>query len=178
MTALDDIEEGAKCYADTLRRLSERVTALDADIAKAKKRHLPAIKRLAAAAAAQKTVLRAAIAVAPDDFKRPRTRILHGIRVGFRKSKGKLVWVDAAQVIRLIRRHLGDQAAVLIKTAETPVRAAIEKLPAADLKRIGVSVKETGDALVVEQAEGEIEKLVDALLNQDDAGATEESEGV
>lgn len=98
MTDLSIIEEQARRYADALRRLADGMAELDAEIAHSKKRYMPRIKRLAAAAATQKAELRSSLAAA--DFERPRTRVLHGIRVGFRKAKGKLVWADAGQVIR------------------------------------------------------------------------------
>lgn len=46
-------------------------------------------------------------------------------------------------------------------------RAALEQLSAADLKRIGVSIKDDDDQVVVRDTESEIDKLVSALLAHD-----------
>lgn len=171
MTALADIEAAAAGYAQAVRELQVLVAALDADMAGLKRQHLPLIKGRAAAAAEAKAALLAQVRACPALFAKPRTRILHGIKVGWSKSKGRLEWADAAQVIRLIRRHLADQAETLIKVSEAPIKTAIGRLPAADLKRIGVSVIDTGDQPVVELTDNEIERLVDALLCEPAADA-------
>lgn len=164
MTTLVEIEEAAAGYAQAVRELQVLVAALDADMAALKRRHLPLIKSRAAAAAAAKAALLAQVGAGEPLFGRPRTRILHGVRVGWKKSKGRLEWADAAQVIRLIRRHMAGQVKTLVKISEVPVRAALARLSAADLKRIGVTVVDAGDQPVAELVDSEIERLIDALL--------------
>ena len=75
---------------------------------------------------------------------------------------------DKDQVVRLIKKHFPEQADVLIKTVEKPIKGAIQQLPVADLKRIGVTVEETGDVVVIKSTDSEIDKLVSALLEQND----------
>lgn len=167
MTAFDEIETAARRYADARRELADELHALEEDVAVAKKRHIKAVKRLAETAAERKRALADMVAGAPQLFTRPRTRLLHGVKFGFVKSRGKLQWADAAQVVKLIKKHFAEQADVLIKVTETPIRSALSQLSGADLKRLGVSVIEAGDVVVVESTDSEIDKLVDVLLDDE-----------
>ena len=96
----------------------------------------------------------------------------HGVRIGFMKGKGKIEWDDGEQVVKLIKKHFPAQADALIATTEKPVKAALQQLAAADLKRLGITVEESGEVIFVKPVDGEIEKLVDALL--EDATAEEQ----
>ena len=166
MTTWEEIETATRRYADARAALASRVADLEADVMAAKKRHLKAVRMLAEKTANARADLAALVCGAPALFAKPRTKVLHGIRIGFAKARGKLEWADAAKVVQLIRKHLADQAEVLIKVEESPVRSALAQLPAVDLKRIGVTVTDTGDRIVVESTDGEIDKLVEALLKE------------
>jgi hypothetical protein len=132
-----------------------------------------AIRGRAESCALMKSTLLALVRDHPELFDRPRTRVVEGIRIGFRKAKGRLEIADEARSIALIRRHLAEISETLVKVKESLVKAALARLPAADLRRVGVTLVETGDEPVVEPTAGELEKLVDALL---DDGAGEEDE--
>ena len=66
--------------------------------------------------------------------------------------------------MQLIKKHLPDQAELLIDVVETPAKNAIAMLPVTDLKRIGANVKAAGDQVVIKPADGAIDKLVKALV--------------
>lgn len=164
MASLADIEQHTRRYADARDLLASRVQALQDDIEQAKRRKLPGIKKAAAAAAEARDKLRAAIEESQELFQKPRTLIIAGIRVGFTKGSGKLSFDDPARVVALIRRHYPDQADALIKVTEAPVRKALGNLSVSELKRIGVTVEETGDQVVIKPTDSEVDKLVNALL--------------
>lgn len=164
MATFQEIERLTKDYAEARANLAERVEALEAELAEARRRHITGIKRAAEAAARRREALSAAVDESRPLFEKPRTQIIHGIRVGVMKDKGQLAWDDDAQVVALIRRHLSEQADTLIKVTERPVKAALQQLTAAELKRIGVRLIETGDTVYIKPADSEIDKLVDALL--------------
>jgi hypothetical protein len=84
------------------------------------------------------------------------------------KAKGKITWADDDQVVKLIKKHLPDQADILIKTTEKPIRDTLQGLTAAELKRIGVTVDETGDVVVIKSTDSEIDKFVEALLKDEE----------
>lgn len=172
MTQLTDIEKHAKAYADARAGLTEIVATLNGGIESLKRTHMPALKRAVARVAERHDQLKAAIDLNPQLFVRPRTVVMHGVKLGYGKGKGGISFDDAEQVVRLIKKHLPEQADVLINTKETPVKDALGQLAAADLKKIGCTVKNTGDQVVIKPADSEVDKLVDKLVK----GATEEEE--
>ena len=169
---MDSIERSARIYAEKRTALADTVASLEADIAALKRQRLPVIRRQVAAAAAAEDALRAEIAAAPDLFAKPKTRILHGIKVGYAKAKGRLTYYSAASCVKMIRRHFPDRFDELVKVTETPIKAALSRLSGTDLKKLGARLEETGDTVVISPADSEIDKLVDALLG----AATDEAE--
>lgn len=169
---LADIEEKAKAYADRRARLAEKLTALDAALTAVKKLHLKELKRHVALTAETQIELRNAIDAAHHLFDKPKTRILHGIKVGLRKGKGKMEWEDDAALVALIKKKFPDHVAELIITTEKPSATGLEDLDAAELRKLGVTVEDAGDQVVVKAVETDIERLVKALLKS----ATDEDE--
>lgn len=171
---IDYIERLTAAYALKRKLLGSSVETLQADIDKARKAHLPRIRHNVAQTAAAKAKLQAAVEDRPDLFARPKTRIFHGIRVGFVKGKGKVVFAKAERVVALIRKHMPDSFETLVKVEEKPQKTALGKLSVAELKKIGCTVTDTTDQAVVAPVDSEIDKLVDALL---DAAETKEGGG-
>ncbi len=168
MTTMAEIEERARIYANERVELIEEMKTLDAEISALKEQRLGSIRYLAEQAANSKAALDAAIDSAPTLFARPRTKVFHGIRVGFAKAKGKIKFEDAETVVRLIRKHFPKKVDELVKTVDQPVKATLSLMSAAELKRLGVTVEETGDEVVIKPTDSEIDKLVDALLTSAD----------
>lgn len=108
----------------------------------------------------------------PERYVQPRSVEAHGIKFGLVKGKGRLKIADEAKTIGLIKKHFPDLAGVLIDTAETPSKTAIQNLPAADLKKIGVEIEGVDDAAFIKPADGAVDKLVKALV----AAAVEEGQ--
>lgn len=67
-------------------------------------------------------------------------------------------------MIAKIKQLFSDQTDALIKTTEKPVRAALAALPADSLKKLGITVADTGDEPVIKSAIGDVEKLIAALV--------------
>lgn len=171
MTQLKDIEGLARAYADAYAELGDDVAVLENSIREIRRKMLPRIKRAADKAAQAKQSLTAAVESAPALFVKPRTRLLHGIKVGFAKQKGTVELGDEAAVIRRIRKLLPeDQAELLIRTQESVHKQAVYDLSVEDLKRLGISITNDSDRVVVKVADSDIEKLVDALLKDEEAG--------
>ncbi len=163
MSTLADIERLTQTYAAARDGLGDLLRALEGEVADAHRRYLPGIKKALARAAEAHDRLGAAVEANPELFVRPRTVLFHGVKVGLAKGKGVLTWADADQVVRLIQKHLPDRMEVLVKTVQTPVKAALEQLSASELKRLGVQVEESGDQVVIKAMDGAVEKLVKAL---------------
>lgn len=170
---LAEIELKTKTYAEAREVLAQRVIALNDEVALLQARRMPGIRSALAAAAALQAELKAAIEDAPAAFEKPRTHIFHGIKVGYRKGTGQVTFADAERVIKLIRKLFPEQADLLIKTKETPIKKAISDLPADDVKKLGCTIEGTGDVVEIKPVDGEVEKIVTALLKE----ATDDAEG-
>jgi hypothetical protein len=165
---LSEIEVLARQLADARLNLKEGLDELESEMAAIKKKFLPAIRRAVEKAAQRHEALRGAIEETPDLFQKPKTVIFHGIRFGYQKARGEIVWEDAAQVIKLIKRNFPDQAETLLKITETPIKTALAQLSVADLKKIGVTVIETYDEVFIKPTDSEIDKLINALLKDEE----------
>ena len=104
MAALAEIEKLTKEYADERTMLSVALGALDEELSDVKKRHMREIKKLAERAALKKSRLHAAIESAPEIFEQPRSYILHGVKIGIQKGRGKIEWAADEQVVTLIKK--------------------------------------------------------------------------
>ena len=71
---------------------------------------------------------------------------------------------DDALVVARIKKLFPDQAASLINFTEWPSATALAELEAGDLRKLGVTVEESGEQVVVKPVETALEKLVKALL--------------
>jgi hypothetical protein len=171
---LNEIELLTKKYADARAVLSDRVYELETELEAAKRAKLRGIKQAVGTAAAAEAILRSVIEEHPELFEKPRTQIFHGIKVGFRKGQGGLDWDDEAEVVERIEKYFNKEAETYLHIKKKPDAEALEDLEASVLKKLGVSVVETGDQVVVKPVDGAVEKLVKTLLK----GAVDEATGV
>jgi hypothetical protein len=162
-------------YAKRHSELAVRMGTLNKEIDALKRKHLKSILTAAASAKDARAELKALIEENRAEFEKPKTRTFFGIKVGFRKLIGTLSWDDSEKVVELIEKHLPDQAEVLIKTEKKPLKKPLEQLAAADLKKLGISVGEDSDEVVIAATDGDVEKAVDALLKDSDF-ATKDSD--
>ena len=169
MTTLVQIEQQTKQYADALDVLTERVQALESELESIKRRKLRGIKEAVRKVKTIEAELHDTIEASPELFEKPRTQVISGIKVGILKSKGKITVEDDEKVVKLIRKYFSDQEDVLINTKETPVKKALGNLSAAELKRIGVTIEDTGDQVVIKSTDSNVDKLVSALLKEAEA---------
>jgi len=167
MASLAEIETATKEYSEKRRQLADLIHDLETQMAVLKRKALPAIRRALDRAIESQDNLRNLIQENPEKFNKPRTRTWHGVKVGFQKSKGTIKWDDKKTVIKLIKKHQPDQVDILIKTTEDPVKTALAQLSAVELKKLGITVVEAGDEVVIKPMDNEIDKIVKALLEDD-----------
>ena len=172
MATMNEIDRGAKLYRDAREVLTSHVNALNDDVEKARRTHLPNIKRAVERVRTNESELRRLINDSPEHFDKPKTQVLHGIRVGFKKGAGKLEFDDADQVVKLIRKHFAEQFDLLVKVTERPNKEALSQLTVAELKKLGIEVQSTGDVVFIKDTVSDIDKLVAAMLKQDEEEAT------
>ena len=166
---MQEIEILAQHYSSAQQKLADLVGELNAEMQSVKKARLRAIKNAVVIAKEKRSRLSEAVLEAKALFEKPRTRIMHGIKVGVQKQKGSITYEDEEKVISLIKKHLPEMEEVLVKSEEKLLKRSLETLPAETLQRIGVSSTDAGDEIIIKVVDGDVEKLVDALLKDDDS---------
>jgi len=162
---LNNIETRARVYSDARDRLRELCAALEDGIKALQRDRLPGIRRALNRAAEAQAALEALVGEAPDLFVKPKTVILHGVRVGYMKGRGGIEWDDADAVVSAILEKLPEaQHETLIRWTGKPVKEALNSLDVATLKRIGCRIVDTGEAVIVKPVDSALERMVDALL--------------
>lgn len=161
------IEERTRYYAACRDDLAARIGALEEEIVEVRERHRTALLEALAAHDQAEEALRAALTAAPGLFVEPRTRVLHGVRVGYQKGKGGLDIADEETTCKLIRKHLPQQVEALVKVTERPIKKALQNLDVGTLKKLGVNVLNTGDVIVLNATDGDLDKLIKALKGDD-----------
>ncbi len=162
--SMNDIQRAAQKFSEARDHLAGIVGEMNSQIETIKRDNIKRLRKAVADAAEKHDALHALIAAAPNCFIKPRSIILNGIKLGYAKGKGKIEWDDADQVIRLIKKNFPEQADVLIATSERPAKEALANLTAAELKKLGISVTDGGDAVFIKPADSAVDKMVDALL--------------
>jgi hypothetical protein len=160
-----DIEQAAKKFSKRREELASEVESLNAAIDALKRQAIPRIKRLVAAAAESQEDLHYLIDTNQVLFVKPKTQVFWGVRVGLRTATGMLDWDDDSAVVDLIRRQFPkSQADLLIKTTEKPIAGALADLEPETLAKIGVRVSRCGEQVFIKPVDGEVDKVVNALL--------------
>lgn len=159
------IEAKIKDYAAAAEALAGAKDACEEEIRAVKRKRLPLLRRLADTLHSARDALAAAIEASPEQFVKPRTITLHGVRVGFVKFKGRIEWDDEAAVIARVRKLLpADQAELLIRVKESVHKPGVYDLTAGDLKRLGIRIEGDGDEVVIKDALSDLDRLIEAWL--------------
>jgi len=164
MTNLTEIEALAGDYAKSSKELAGLVVKFQDQVEKLKREFLEKVRPVAEKTAQDRALLSAAIQQNPDFFIKPRTYVLHGIKLGLQKQKGELEIADEATTIRLIRKLFPDEAEALIQIRESVIKSALNNLPAGELRKIGVTIGHDTDAVLIKSTVGDVEKFVHKLI--------------
>lgn len=166
MTTLANLEMLCVLYAHEREQLRMRVAGLQAAINILKDDALPSIRTAVGEARAAREMLQSALGESAGLFDKPKTRIFSGIKIGYRKDPGVIEIPDEAKTIALIRASVPKaQADLLIRTRESVDKKACGDLTVDDIKRLGMRVSKDNDVPVLKPVDGEVDKLVAALLN-------------
>lgn len=173
-TTLATVELAAKQFAADRSELAAAVQTLETQLQFLKSAAMAGIKRRVEKAAESKVALANLVDANRQLFTSPRTIVFHGIKVGLRKGAGGIDWDDDAKVVARIEKLFPkSQAELLIKTTKKPIAKALEDLDVSDLKKLGCTIEDTTDQVVIKPVDGDVEKLVTALLKDAVEEATE-----
>ncbi len=164
---INEIQKMTEEYSKDRATLSAIVRDVEMEIEKLKRKAMPYIKKALGRVVESREALAAAIEESPELFVKPKTRVFNGVKIGYRKQKGEITWEDEARVIKLIEKYFPDDAHEgigLLRERVSVDKTAIIKLSAADIKRLGITIQEDTDEVVIAPVDSEVEKIVDALL--------------
>lgn len=161
------LETSSRDYDQEAVRIEEMVAALETDLEAVKQKHLPGLKRQAAGVARREAELASLIESAPGLFIKPRTVTLHGVKIGYTVSNGKLMWdCEDATLLARIRQEFGRSAGQYIHTKETPNKDTLKDVEAATMKKLGLRIDGAGDIVILKRVAGDVEKLIDKLIEK------------
>lgn len=166
--SIEGIEELCKFFARSRDTLAERLTAYRDEVEAVKRRKLAGVRKALSDMKADHAALVEAVKANPDLFQKPKSRIMHAIKVGYAKQRGKVSFDDADQVVKLIEKHLPERADALLNVTKKPDKAKLAELTGAELKRIGVTVDSDTDAAFAKPIDDDLQKLLKALLGDDE----------
>lgn len=165
-TDLSQIESQCQAYDRASNELEYLIANLEEDLNKVKQKHLRGLKKAAATVAGLEAALTDAIGNSPQLFEKPRTVVLHGVKVGFTSSVGKLEFDDADTVLAHIRKLFPEEKDLLIRTKHEPNKDALRNLSAQDLAKLNCRIVDAGDLVLVKRMAGDVEKLVGKLIDR------------
>jgi hypothetical protein len=164
MNHIEILDKPVKEYADAREALANELATLQGEIEAVKRGYMQKLKRLFVRMADKKSELAGVIEANKELFGKPKTQIMHGIKIGYRKKTGETVILSQEQTIVLIRKKFGEkQAKLMIQTKESVIKDSLKSLTASDLKAIGVEIKADVDELVISATDGEIDKIIAAM---------------
>lgn len=164
--SLEDIEIQTREFMLAREALGNALAALQQRLDRIKEHTLPRLKQMAAKAAQEQSKLTNLVDSNRGLFKRPRTQVFHGVKVGLRKQKGGITWDDPKAVVERIHKIYGDgeDARSLLHITEAPDKKALEGLEVKELKKLGAEVVADSDAVQIKPVDDDVEKLINALL--------------
>lgn len=175
MATMTEIEVAAKSFSEARAALAKVCGELRADLLATRAKHMERLKSAVAIAKTRHGEVAGLVQQSPELFKRPRSFLFNGVKLGYEKGKGALLITDVVTTLKLIKKHFPDKSDVLIKTTEKPVKKALQQLKADELKKLAIEVTATGDVVFVVDTAAEVDKLVAAFLKEESEPA--EGEG-
>jgi len=167
MATLGEIEKLTKEFADAWDKIGDTLRDLDDKVEALNRQYLPGLKTQERILEEKRDRLKTALEASPELFQKPRSIVMHGVKVGLQKGKGELEWPkkNEGKVVELIRKHFPDRADIYITMTPEPNKAALRTLSVAELMKVGITVGGAGDEPVIKPVESQIEKWMKHYLN-------------
>ncbi len=161
---LNDINRVLSEYAVAERRLSTLAAGARAAVARVTHQYEDEMRAAMTTMNNCRADARAMVESNPALFAKPKTRVLHGVKIGLRKRRGRLVINNPAKTIAQIEREYHDPAGYLIQVKKVLLKTGLEKLSAKELKRLGVEVQQDTDQAVFYPVADDVDGIVEFLL--------------
>ncbi len=161
---LQKIERSCTKLSGERERLAAKVAVLQKQVDQVKKRHVAGIRRLMARVAAAHLATHELVTAAPELFEDPKSLVISGVKVGFKKSRDRLEIANEEKTIALIRRLYPENHASFVQVSETAIKAALAQLDDAALKRLKVERIDGSNESFCRPQDSELDSLLVALL--------------
>lgn len=160
------IEIACQRYRAARDNLRLQATAVNDSLEDIKRQYLPMLRTTLSCVAEAEADLRDTVKDSPKTmWEKKRSRIIHGVKVGWSKSRGKVTFDDECKVVERIRKLLPkEQVELLIRVSESVHKPAVYDLQASDLRRLGISIADDCDQVVVKDIESELDRALEKLL--------------
>jgi hypothetical protein len=163
---LAEIERLTREYSKQRAALADKVGEMQTEAAKIRKIYLESIKRAVERAGEAHAALFQAIQEAPELFQKPKSLLLCGITVGYRKAKDRAEWADNEQLAAKIQELFPELYPTLVKVERKPLAKALLLMGEKVLKQLGVTLDRGTDSVIIEADNSEIDRLVEALVRE------------
>lgn len=161
---LKEIEKLAEQHAEARHELLSLLHQINEETLSIKEKYHEQIRDTSANFALTVGALKMAIEDNTKLFESPRTYQVNGVKYGVQKKKGSAVVSDEAKAVKYIQTHYEDPESLLTTTTTTVNLTAVQKLPAAEIKKMGISIKGAGDAPIISYEKSDIEKMLKSVL--------------
>jgi len=173
---LDAIEQAAVTLARHRRALEEELQAADEKLAKVRLACAERLRQKVTDTAKAELALIRLVERAPQLFVRPQSMEFDGVKVGWRKGKGRLELPDQELLIKRAEDVLTPaQRKTVFKVKTTVLKGGLAKLSGDLLKKLGCTLTAAGQEAFVTYPKTPIDKLVDWWLKPLPAADGEES---
>ena len=163
---MTDIDAAAAEVAEAHQALQKIASEAGAELNATRQKHVAPARAAFAKYKAKKKILETLIDRRRDLFERPKTRVLHGIKLGVKKDRGSLRFdCDDDVMVARIRAVMGERAGDFIVTTEKPVKSALTNQDEETLRKLGAELQEDVDKVHVKPAANDVEKTVQTFLD-------------
>lgn len=135
---LADIELACEDYAASVGDVHRVIATMEREIAQVRERYLPELRGAVGVTDAEEDKLAGLLRRGKALFDRPKSRVFHGVRVGWRKGQDTVEMPADADLVPVIEIELPELAEALIDREPTVRKSAIKNLSDDELRRIGV----------------------------------------
>lgn len=174
---MTEIEKAAKKLAEAKRTLESELQRADAKLAKVREEYNERLKAAAIDVSLCEEDLLGLVRRAEPLFKRPQSVEFDSVKVGWRKSKGRLELPEKDVLVKRIDDQLTPaQRKSVLKVKISVLKGGLSKLSGDILKRLGVTLTGAGPEPFVSFPKSATEKLVDWWLKPLPAASADEDE--
>lgn len=164
--ALKKVEALCKAHSDKLILLATLTLKVRSEMRRVLAENAEELRKMADDVAKSERSIAALVDANRAAFKSPKTRMLHGVKVGLRTNQGSISFDcdEEVMISRLRGMFDEDRIADFVDVKETVKKTALRDLSDDEQKTLGVTLANNFDKVVVALDKGDPAKIAEALL--------------